>query len=71
LDFHDAAELVAMIREKWPEACGSACQCHACCERRDRDAEMRTLSDLPRPVPKPVKPVSLWSLFFEWLVWGK
>lgn len=39
----DADATNAVVRNCWPEGIhnGEVCQCHACRERRDRDAEMK------------------------------
>ena len=42
--WHDAAATNEVVRQCWPDTnykLSEVCQCHACRERRDRDAEMK------------------------------
>jgi len=68
--FVDACKLNEIIRRDWGVRYRNVrtCECHACRERRDRDAEMVELCKSP---PSSVKPAKLVGLFFEWLFWGK
>lgn len=72
--WHDAAIVSEAIRESWPtdDSLLCLCQCAACRQRRDRDAEVAAMkeAELPRAAPVPLKAVPLWRLFFEWLLWG-
>jgi hypothetical protein len=70
MSYGDAAKLNEIIRRDWGTRYRNVrtCECHACRERRDRDAEMIELCKSPPSSPKPAKVV---GLFFEWFFWGK
>ena len=64
----DAANVNAVIRERWPDSYETHenCQCHACEQRRSRDSEM---IELAKPKARKPKWDFIVVVFFTMLIW--